>query len=891
MNIQKLEEDIRAIVQQSDKEDFIYDLLMAYGLPKAAITRLKQGTYNQTKTAGEILWKKKLYFKTAAKGDLHTIIDDMKTGTETAKQKPRFLIVTDFHTLLAIDSKTDDSLDISFKDLPNHFDFFLPWAGLEKTQVQGESLADIRAAERMGRLYDIICENNPTDSAAERHALNIFLSRLLFCFFAEDTGIFPNDQFTNGLASHTAEDGSDLQPYLQKLFQVLSVQERDGLPNYLKQFPYVNGGLFNEEYPVPQFNRKARQIIIECGALNWKEINPDIFGSMIQAVVHSDQRGSLGMHYTSVTNIMKVIEPLFLNDLYEELEKADARMQKGERKKALNQLLTRLRHIRIFDPACGSGNFLIIAYKELCKLEIEIIQRLYGGQRYLDGGRAWSNIKLTQFYGIEIDDFAQETAKLSLWLAEHQMNMAFKEVFGESKPTLPLQDGGNIVCGNATRLDWEEVCPKEEGTEIYILGNPPYLGARNQSKEQKKDMSSVFDGHQDYKDSDYVCCWFLKGAEYIHGKNASLGFVATNSICQGEQVGYLWPRVLENLEIGFAHQSFKWTNSAKGNAGVTCVIVGLRNISNATKKIYSKSAAKNAKNISPYLQEGRNSFIGITKNPISPFPKMVFGSMARDGGFLILSPAEKEILTKKYPQTTNFIRKLYGSSEFIRGGERWCLWITDKDLNVANRIPEIKQRIDAVYEFRISSNAKTTQGYASIPHKFAQRCDIEANSIIVPRTSSERREYIPIGFLDKGAVVTDSANAIYNASPYIFAVISSRMHMTWVRAVAGRLETRIRYSSALCYNTFPFPDISDKQKEFLEDLVFQVLDEREKHPEKTMAQLYDPDKMPDGLRQAHHAMDLAVEQCYRAKPFTSDEERLEYLFKLYEEMTQAEGSA
>lgn len=892
MNIQKLEEDIRLLVRHLDEEEFVYDLLLAYDLPKASITRLKQGAYNQAKTDGEILWKKKLYFKTAAKGDLHTIIDGMKTGGEATKHQPRFLIVTDFYTLLAIDTKIDDSLDIAFKDLPNYFDFFLPWAGLEKSQVKGESLADIRAAERLGRLYDIICESNSTDTPDARHALNIFLSRLLFCFFAEDTGIFQNDQFTNGLASHTDADGSDLQIYLQKLFEVLSTPDRDDLPNYLKQFPYVNGGLFAEEYPVPHFNRKARQIIIECGELNWKEINPDIFGSMIQAVVHSEQRGSLGMHYTSVTNIMKVIEPLFLSGLYEELEKADARKQKGERKKELVKLRNRLRHIRIFDPACGSGNFLIIAYKELCRLEIEIINRLYGGQRYLDGGRAWSNIKLSQFYGIEIDDFAQETAKLSLWLAEHQMNMAFKKVFGECKPTLPLTDGGNIVCGNATRIDWERICPKEEGHEIYILGNPPYLGARNQNKEQKGDMSHVFKGHKDYKDSDYVCCWFLKGAGYIQGENATLGFVATNSVCQGEQVGYLWPRILQHLEIGFAHQSFKWTNSAKGNAGVTCVIVGIRNCSQTTfKTIFSNGSSWLAKNISPYLHDGSNVFVNITKQPISQFPKMVFGSMARDGGHLILSPEDKNKLIGKYPDSSIFIRKLYGSSEFIRGGERWCLWITDKDLDVASDMPEIKQRIEAVYKFRSSSKAKTTQGYATIPHKFAQRCDIEANSIIVPATSSERREYIPIGFLDKGTVITNSANAIYNADPYIFAVISSRMHMTWVRAVAGRLKTDYRYSSALCYNTFPFPDISEKQKEILEDHVFQVLDERELHPEKTMAQLYDPDKMPDGLRRAHHEMDLAVERCYRSKTFASDEERLEYLFKLYKEMTRAGNNA
>ncbi|MCB2181312.1 MAG: class I SAM-dependent DNA methyltransferase [Desulfobulbaceae bacterium] len=892
MNIEKLETQLQSLVANLDEKTFIYDLLQVYSLPKASITRLQKGAYNQASREGEILWKKKLYFKTAAADELYHAIDDMKKGSDAAKHQPRFLIVTDFTTWLAIDAKTNDSLDIPFKDLANHFDFFLPWAGLEKTKVQGESLADIRAAERMGRLYDIICETNHTGSAKERHALNIFLSRLLFCFFAEDTGIFANDQFTNGMASHTAADGSDLQPYLQKLFHVLSVPERDGLPNYLKQFPYVNGGLFNEEYPVPCFSRKARQIIVECGALNWKEINPDIFGSMIQAVVHSDQRGSLGMHYTSVTNIMKVIEPLFLNNLHEELEKADARKQKGERKKELAKLLTRLRNIRIFDPACGSGNFLIIAYKELCRLEIEIIKRLYGSQKYLTGGMSWSNIKLTQFYGIELDDFAQETAKLSLWLAEHQMNMSFKEVFGECKPTLPLQDGGNIVCGNATRIDWATVCPKEDGYEIYVLGNPPYLGFSMQEKEHKEDLKKVFYPRNDYKRLDYISCWFWIAAKYINQSKSQFSFVSTNSICQGEQVALIWPYIFhKGLEISFAHKSFKWTNNAKGNAGVTCIIVGVRNSSDKTKYLFTDEIKQQVANINPYLATGNSIVVNKrTNSPLSKFPKMLRGDMPIDDGNFILTEAEKHSLADQYPESQLFIRKFIGASEFMKSTHRWCLWL-ENDSEKALKIPPIRDRVEAVKAMRLASKNKGTRRAAEAPHLFGQLRHIETSSIIVPRTTSERRTYIPLGFIDETTIVSDLASTIPTNTPYIFATISSRMHMTWVRAVAGRLKTDYRYSSALCYNTFPFPDISEEQKATLEDLVFQVLDERELHPEKTMAQLYDPDKMPDGLRQAHHAMDLAVEQCYRTKPFVSDEERLEYLFKLYEEMTLAEGKA
>jgi hypothetical protein len=879
MNIEKLEEKIKSLVANLNEKTFIYDLLLAYEQPKASITRLQNGDYNLSKIPGQILWKKKLLFKEEKEEDLHSLIDRLKNDPAIIKHHPRFIIVTDFQTLLSIDTKTEDTLDIPIPDLPKHFDFFLPWAGMEKSQLQTENPADIKAAERMGRLYDLILEDKPAANEADRHALNIFLSRLLFCFFAEDTGIFADGQFINALNSHTSQDGSDLQAYLQKFFKVLNSRERLDYPKFLQNFPYVNGGLFATDYPVPRLSAKSRKIIIECGALNWKEINPDIFGSMMQAVVHSDQRSCMGMHYTSVTNIMKVIEPVFLNGLYAELRQA------GPNEKKLRKLSDRLYHLRIFDPACGSGNFLIIAYKELCKLEIEIFKQLHGNQRSF---RFNSKIRLTQFYGIELDDFAHETAKLSLWLAEHQMNLAFKEVFGETRPTLPLQDGGHIACGNATQLNWETICPKEDGIEVYILGNPPYLGARNQNNQQKDDMSYVFGGHQDYKDSDYVTCWFLKGAKYIHGTDAALAFVSTNSISQGEQVGYLWPRILGQIEIGFAHQSFKWTNNAKGNAGVTCVVVGIRNIGNEPKILFYKSTSRIVKNISPYLLDGGDIIVHRTKHPISKIPKMVMGNMARDGGNLILSKEEAVKLKKDFPESLPLIRELYGAYEFLNSTPRWCLWISDSDLKIAEKIQPINNRINNVYKFRISSDAKTTQQYSSIPHKFAQRSHQAGISIIIPRVSSERRDYIPFGFLGDESIISDSAQAIYNAESYIFAIISSRMHMTWVRTVAGRLKTDYRYSSSLCYNTFPFPEINEAQKIALEDRVHKVLDERESHSEKTMAQLYDPDKMPAALRQAHHEMDLAVEQCYRTRPFGSDEERLEYLFKLYEQMTAAE---
>ncbi|HDH10943.1 MAG TPA: class I SAM-dependent DNA methyltransferase [Nitrospirae bacterium] len=635
MNIEKLENNIQSLVTNLNEKTFIYDLLLVYGQPKSSITRLQKGDYNLSKIPGEILWKKKLFFKEETAIDLHELIDKVKSDPAIIRHHPRFIIVTDFKTLLSVDTRTEDTLDIPAHDLTKHFDFFLPWAGMEKSQFQSENPADIKAAERMGRLYDLILEDNPAGNDRDRHALNIFLSRLLFCFFAEDTDIFADNQFTNAVASHTTEDGSDLQAYLQKLFKVLSLLERSSFPQFLQDFPYVNGGLFADEYPVPMFTAKSRKIIIECGALNWKAINPDIFGSMIQAVIHNDQRGSMGMHYTSVVNIMKVIEPLFLNDLYAELEQA------GNNKTKLTKLLDRLYHLRIFDPACGSGNFLIIAYKELCKLEIEVFKRLYGKQISF---RFTSKINLSQFYGIELDDFAHETAKLSLWLAEHQMNIAFKEVFGKARPTLPLQDGGHIVCGNATRLDWEKVCPKDEGYEIYILGNPPYIGFQNQNEAQKKEIISVFKGFKNFKRIDYIGCWFKKAANYIEGTDSAFAFVSTNSICQGEQVCLIWPYLFsKGMEIFFAHQSFSWGNNAKNKAKVTCIIVGLKNTRRVKGRyIYTDSVKKMAKNISPYLIDADTVIIEPRNKPISNISKMSIGNVPLDGNNFVTSQKVEE---------------------------------------------------------------------------------------------------------------------------------------------------------------------------------------------------------------------------------------------------------
>ncbi len=885
MNIAQIEENLQVLLSSLNPESFVYDLLLAYDTPRSSIARLQKGGLNLAKNEGELAWKKKLFFKTTQNEDLHALISSLRTDGSVTKLDPRFIIVTDFQTLLALDRKTADTLDIPLSDLPRHFDFFLPWAGMEKTQYQNENPADVKAAERMARLFDEIRKDNPAAITPEAvHSLNVFLSRLLFCYFAEDTGIFEKGQFTNAIGSHTQPDGSDLHTYLDRLFEVLNtprnltgVQNLQELPAYLAAFPYVNGGLFKDTHHAPRFGRRSRQMAIEAGELDWSAINPDIFGSMIQAVVTPEHRGGMGMHYTSVPNIMKVIEPLFLDELRAELTAA-----RGNPKR-LNALLTRLQNIKIFDPACGSGNFLIIAYKELRRLEMDIFREL--------GGLALSNVSLGNFYGIELDDFAHEVATLSLWLAEHQMNQLFFREFGRGKPALPLTQAGHIVHGNATRLDWEVVCPKRDGDEIYILGNPPYLGSSLQSVQQKEDMALVFKGTDGYKNLDYIACWFLKGADYVRNHNAQFAFVSTNSICQGEQVALLWPHLFRrNVEIGFAHTSFKWVNNAKANAGVTVIIVGVRNEQPKTPKyLFSKNRKVLVTNINAYLAQGRNVVVGKLNDPLSNLPTMDYGTKTVDGGYLTLTFEEREKLLEKSPEAAIFIKKFTGSNEFINGIDRYCLWIEKENIEEALQIEEIALRIEKVKQMRLSSPKKATVEMADFSYQFGEVRYIKSNAVIVvPRVSSERRDYIPFGFLNDDYVVSDSAQAIYNADSWLLSILLSRMHMTWVRAVAGRLKSDYRYSSQLVYNTFPFPVLSERQRAELEECTWRIIDEREYHSEKTLAQLYDPDKMPEGLRQAHRANDAAVERLYRSRPFETDEERLEYLFKLYEQMLAEE---
>jgi len=881
MSLVEIENKLKTLTVNINKNDFIFEFLLSYDQPKATIKRLIKGDYNLSKKNNQVIWKKKIFYeKIVNNEDVHDRIDDLSKDLIIEKNNIRFIIVTDFKSLLSIDTKTKQTLDIKILELHKYLDFFLPLTGLEKTELITENQADVKAAEKMGKLYDVIIKDNTETLVTKKdfHGLNMFFTRILFCFFAEDSDIFSKGLFTNSISSHTKDDGTDLDIYLKNLFEVLNKSERKNYPEYLINFPYVNGGLFKNEYKIPKFSGQSRKILIESGSLDWSLINPDILGSMMQAVVNQSDRKLLGMHYTSVQNILKVIKPLFLDELYNDLYNS------VEDPKKLKTLLKKIYSIKIFDPACGSGNFLVITFKELCKIEIEIFKKL----KKLDSNN-WlimrSAIKLTQFYGIEIDDYAHEAAKLSLWIAEHQMNVTFDIILGDAKPTLPLSTSGNIVCGNSLKLDWNKICPSEKEGSIFIIGNPPYVGSSMQSKDQKLDMSEIFKNINSYKNLDYISCWFFLAAKYIANTNFKVSFVSTSSITQGEQVALLWPHIFNlDLEISFAFKPFKWINAAKGKAGVTCIILGIEKKRKKNKFLYNEdnNARSEVSFISPYLLEIDPSIIVFRSNKqISNLPEMVMGNKPVDEGNLILSTEEYEKLVLEYPKAKKFIKKFLGSNELFKGIKRWCLWITDKEKDEALLIPFIKERVDRVKNFRLKSKAESTKIAAQYPHKFKQIQSNPEKAIIIPCVSSNRRNYLPIDFIDSDTSISNLGFGIYKPENYIFGIISSTMHIVWLRAVAGRFGEGFRYSSVLCYNSFVFPKIDNDQKKIIEQSVFNILNQREKFSEKNLSELYDPLLMPESLLKAHQELDIIVENCYSTKKFIDDESRLKYLFNLY----------
>lgn len=880
---------LESIAETATCESLVYDLLRIFcNYGDASIERIKDGRGNDAKDGKTVLVKKLIAYRasdpdTADDNSLYGVLDTMREDATISKKEPRLYVAFDGHRVVGYDPKENDIYDNDIALLWKDFDFFKPLAGIEKVHNYEEAEADVKSAEIMAKIYDDISRYNDIRNEEQVHNINVFMTRLLFCFFAEDTGLFPiHNMFSDAIRENTKADASDLAEFLDGLFTIMATNDkgiRDAMPKVISQFPYVNGGLFERHIPIPVLSRRTRMLMMKCAEYDWGKINPDIFGSMIQAVVSPEHRSGLGIHYTSVPNIMKVIRPLFLDELTEEF------VRSRDDEKKLRRLLERLSNIKFFDPACGSGNFLIIAYKCVRGLEIEIWKRL----RELGVSLIpFSNITLTQFYGIELDEYACDTAKLSLWLAEHQINNQFYDELGVRAEALPLRQNGNIVCGNACRMDWNQVCPHTPEEEVYIMGNPPYLGARLQEDYHKADMDFAMGAHIAYNNLDYISTWFYIGAKYLENSKALLAFVSTNSICQGEQVAILWANIYAQTkcEIWLGYKAFKWKNNAKHNAGVSCSIIGLRNKCDSPKLYIDEDRKIYTQWLNAYLIMAKDVIVTKRSKPINVNQEMDFGSMPNDGGNLLLTTQEKDILLNQAPKTEKFIKRFMGSQEFIRDEYRFCLWIEDSDLLEAKQVTQINNRILACQNERLTSKRDATNKLASFAHRFGEVRYQPTDAIIVPAVSSERREYIPIGYVDKNTVISNSAFAVYDAELWLFALITSRLHNVWVRAVGGKLEERLRYSATLCYNTFPFPKTTKEQRKHLSQLVEDVLLTRENHTEMTLGEMYNPETMPQDLRYAHQALDIAVERCYRPEPFTSDEERLEHLFKLYEKMTK-----
>lgn len=910
MNTIQIEEKLDQLVADvsagvCSTHDFPFRVMEAYEASRNEVAKLRM-KYPVDLLVTDILWPKKLLFRAADAGQVQDTIDALKASLigkkgAAAKNAPRFLMSTDGEEFLAVDLKTGETPSFDrLADLPVNYDFLLPLFGVERYKPAPETTADVRAARHMAKFHDAIRDANPTWGAERIHDLNLFMTRLLFCMFAEDTGIFNKKLFVNTLRRESMQvDGSDTSRVIEDVFLSLDLADKDARhangvrsQRIAADFPYVNGGLFRDRTEVPMFNRRARRLLLEAADLQWEQIHADIFGSMIQAIVQTDMRADFGMHYTSVPNIMKVLEPLFLSPLRQQLTAA------GDNIKALEKLVERISHIRVFDPACGSGNFLIIAYRELRLIETEAFRRMRAVKRkgQLELADYHTGIKISSFYGIDPVDFACETAKLSLWISQYQMNRKLDEICSAPTAALPLTDAGSIVVGNALSVNWLEVCPPSDEVETYVVGNPPYLGRANQKPEQKQDIIKVFSPlTKKFKKLDYVACWFVLGARFLKAGGAGFAFVATNSICQGEQVGLLWPHVLKGTnDISFAYQSFKWTNSAARNAAVICIIVGVTAKPLGTKRLYSADAVREVENINAYLAAAPNLIVNAIPNKRSSKPLMRFGNMAADGGALLMSRGEKDALLARYPSAARYIREFYGSKELIASAPRYCLWIADDDLENALAIGPIADRIQQCADFRDHEDRDAgTQALGEHPHRFREIHKPVLSQLVVPSASSERRDYIPIAFLGAEAVVSNLAFSIHDPETWLFSIIGSRLHAIWTGAVGGRLKTDYRYSNTLVYNTFPWPSFSVDQKAHLEDHALAILRAREPFVAdgRSLAWLYNPETMPKPLLQAHRDLDDYLETIYIGRPFKDDPERLEHLFKLYARMTKTAAKA
>ncbi|MBL8497347.1 MAG: class I SAM-dependent DNA methyltransferase [Nitrosomonas sp.] len=911
MNAVEIEEAISRLAEQSfDPAEFPYAFLEAFGNNATRIKLLKSGTKNKSDVEGAVLQQNNIHIKVCAAGEVLKTLEMLKNSPATSRQKAKFVLATDGEEFQAENMISGETVACAYTDFPDHFGFFLPLAGITTVKQISENAFDIRATSRLNRLYVELLKDNPDWGTAHRRPeTNHFMARLIFCFFAEDTDIFNGTGlFTDTIEQMSAKDSSNTHEVISEIFRAMNTKIEDRgmakLPRWADTFPYVNGGLFSGSTETPRFSKIARSYLLHVGKLDWKKINPDIFGSMIQAVAEDEERGALGMHYTSVPNILKVLNPLFLDELRAKLEEA------GDNPRTLLNLRKRLARIRIFDPACGSGNFLVIAYKEMRAIEAEINKR-----RGETGLR--TEIPLTNFRGIELRDFPAEIARLALIIAEYQCDVLYRGPKLALAEFLPLDTQNWITCGNALRLDWLSICPptgtgvklfsddlfnspleqtqidfENEGGETFICGNPPYLGSTWQSEEQKSNLKTIFEHRtKNWKSLDYVAGWFMKAADYGTKTNAVAALVSTNSICQGQQVPILWPLIFETgHEIAFAHTSFKWANLASHNAGVTVAIIGISNHAEKKRQLFSvaddKSVmVKDVDYINAYLVGGRNIIVCKESLPISSLPKMIFGNKVVDGGHLRMSREEVNQLDLLPETEGKIIRRIHGSSDFIRGEQIYCFWIHDKDLLEAMNYPKVAKRIALVKALRLASPDKSANQMADRAHQFREMRYAQKHTIVLPRITSENREFLPVGLIDSCDVISSQSFALYDEPIWVLSLISSKLHLSWIATICGRTRTDFAYSNTLGWNTFPVPQLTEKNKADLTRCAEDILLAREVHFPATIADLYDPDNMPENLRHAHERNDEVLERIYIGRRFKNDTERLEKLFELYTKMT------
>lgn len=884
-----------ATSEQAEAQSFWNDFFKVFGIERRRVTIFEKQVelYRAGKKlkSGRIdaFWKGVLLIESKSAGaDLDRAFAQAADYFEGLAERdlPRYILVSDFQRFSLFDLDTANHWTFSLTDLHKNIKRFGFIAGYRVQDVREQDPVNVEAAERMGKLHDRLKASGYTG-----HALEVYLVRLLFCLFADDTGIFqPLERFRDYLNTHTSPDGSDLGMHLAQLFQVLNTledQRQKTLDEDLAGFPYVNGKLFEEVLPVASFNSEMRETLLECAELDWGKISPAVFGALFQSVMDEKLRRNLGAHYTSEKNILKLIKPLFLDELWNEFNKVKIN------KNRLFEFHKTLRTLTFLDPACGCGNFLVIAYRELRLLELEILRVLHdaGRQQELDVHRLIS-LDVDQFFGVEIEEFPAQIAQVALWLMDHQMNVRVAEEFGMYFARIPLKTSPHIVCGNALRIDWEDVIPKERSR--YILGNPPFSGAMVMSDSQREDMATVFADLPGYGVLDYVSCWYWKAAKFIESTPIRVGFVSTNSIAQGEQVGLLWAPLIHrfHLKIHFAHRTFRWSNEAKGVAAVHCVIIGFAQLEPIKRLIFEYDTVDGephvveAKNINAYLLDAADVFLVNRSAPICAVSPMRFGSMPRDGGNLILTDEEKQQLLLAEPAATRLLRPYTGAEEFLNGYNRWCLWLIDAKPEELRRLPHVLERVEKVREFRLNSKAETTRKFAATPTLFCQLAQPDSDYLLVPRVSSERRRYIPVGFVSQSVIANDQVLTVSGASLYHFGIVSSEMHMAWARQFSGRLKSDYRYSKDIVYNNFPWPENpSPKQVVEIERAAQRVLDERAKFPESSLADLYDPLSMPPGLAKGHEELDREVDRAYGRRGFTSDAERVAFLFDLYQKYT------